>query len=65
MNIEVGKKYLRRDGAIVYIKKVIYSDVFNLNMYFDKYSDSYYENGSYWSDGRWSIFDLIEEVNDE
>lgn len=63
MIIEVGKKYLRRDGKIVSIKSRHLSIfVENRIVFVDSNNECYYENGSYWSDNKYSEFDLMKEV---
>lgn len=66
MIIEVGKKYIRRDCKIVEIKsshRSIFVD--NRILFVDSDNKCYYENGSYWSDNKYSKFDLIKEVKGE
>lgn len=66
INLKVGHQYLRRDGEVVNIKSKHRSMfVENRIVFIDSYGDSYYENGSYWSDDFCSEFDLITEVKGE
>lgn len=66
MILKVGGMYLRRDGEVVNIKskhRSVYS--YTRIVFIDYNNDSYYENGSYWSDYKYSQYDLIEEVKGE
>jgi hypothetical protein len=61
LQLEVGKKYRRRDGGIVTIEWNIPGDRYEFKAY----------SGAYMADGRWSRgrgtheYDLIEEVTEE
>lgn len=57
MIIEVGKKYLRRDGKVI--------TIIRRTLFMDSNNTTYYENGMHWSTGKKTAFDLIEEVNDD
>lgn len=61
--IKVGHRYLRRDGKVVDIKSCHRSlFVENRIVFVDYTNEAYYENGSYWSDDKYSEFDLMKEV---
>lgn len=64
--LKVGHKYLRRDGKIVDIKsshRSIFVD--NRILFVDSNNKCYYENGSYWSNNKYSMFDLMKEIKGE
>lgn len=66
MMINVGHKYIRRDGEIVNIKSKHSSMFFdNRIVFIDSNGYQYYEDGSYWSYDIYSEFDLIKEVKGE
>lgn len=61
INLKVDGEYLRRDGRVVYIKSS-HRSTLNRIVFTDYNNDSYYENGSYWDDDKYSQYDLIEEI---